>query len=90
MSSLQVLAAVAAVISAFHAAATLVANVEERKSFSNDEIVTNERTRLRISLQTAEAQLGLRFSTEEARFGEIVRVGDGAPWPILRSPQVSG
>jgi hypothetical protein len=48
--------------------------------------MTSEEKNLRISLETAELQLGFRFSTEEARFGDIVRVGDGLSCLIFRSP----
>ena len=82
----QVSAAVATVISAFHGAAAFVSNAKRRRSHIHPDSVTNEEKDLQISLETAELQLGFRFSTEEARFGDIVRVGDGLSRLVLRSP----
>ena len=82
----QVFAAVATVISAFHGAAALISNAKKRRSHNGPERMTSEEKDLRISLETAELQLGFRFSTEEARFGDIVRVGDGLSCLIFRSP----
>ncbi|KAJ4305417.1 hypothetical protein N0V90_000948 [Kalmusia sp. IMI 367209] len=74
-----VFAAVAAVISAFHGGVELVTHVKKKAASQSSDLGTeeDERRQLQVSLETAELQLGFRFSTEEARFGDIVRVGDG-------------
>ncbi|KAF2445154.1 hypothetical protein P171DRAFT_473032 [Karstenula rhodostoma CBS 690.94] len=73
-AELQVFATV--VVSAFHAAAALVANLGEEPSEHYNTLERDERTRLKISLETAEIQLYFRLSAEVVRFEDIVRVGD--------------
>ena len=80
----QVLAAVAAVISALHGAAGLVAKVRKKQSRLRNEREHDEERQLQIYLETAERQLGFRFSADEAKFGHTVRVGDG-PFPLCFS-----
>jgi hypothetical protein len=78
----QVFAAVAAVVSAFHGGADLVANIKKkshRRSSLTDDDDESERKKLRVSLETGESQVGFRYAADMNKFGDMVRIGDGTP-----------
>lgn len=73
-------AAVAAVVSAFHGGADLVANIKKknrRRSSNADNDDEAERKKLQVSLETGESQIGFRYAADMNKFGDLVRVGDG-------------
>lgn len=73
-------AAVAAVVSAFHGGADLVANIKKknrRRSSNAENDDEAERKKLQVSLETGESQIGFRYAADMNRFGDLVRVGDG-------------
>jgi hypothetical protein len=77
---LQVFAAVAAVVSAFHGGADLVASIKKknrRRSNDADSDDEAERQKLQVSLETGESQIGFRYAADMNKFGDLVRVGDG-------------
>jgi hypothetical protein len=77
----QVFAAVAAVVSAFHGGADLVASIKKKnRRRSNDADSGDdgaERQKLQVSLETGESQIGFRYAADMNKFGDLVRVGDG-------------
>ncbi|KAF2687153.1 hypothetical protein K458DRAFT_415423 [Lentithecium fluviatile CBS 122367] len=79
MSGLEVFAAVAAVVSAFHGGADLVANIKKqarRRSSNSENEDEAERKKLQVSLETGESQIGFRYAADMNKFGDIIRVGD--------------
>ncbi|KAF2115672.1 hypothetical protein BDV96DRAFT_54241 [Lophiotrema nucula] len=75
LEPLAVVGAVAAVVSAFHGGAELVAHLKKkhRRRKSQQQF---EEQQLQDSLETGENTVGQRYSTDMKELGEIVRVGD--------------
>ncbi|KAF2644765.1 hypothetical protein P280DRAFT_179519 [Massarina eburnea CBS 473.64] len=74
MSRLEVFAAVAAVVSAFHTGAELAAQIERKRwrrdsKSENDE--EDERRKLQVSLETAESLIGFRYAADIDKVGDI-------------------
>ncbi|RAR05291.1 hypothetical protein DDE82_004038 [Stemphylium lycopersici] len=79
MSGFEVVAAVAAVVSAFHAGAELHKRVKERRSRRARDSAQQkwENDQLQASLVAGEQQIDLRYQQDQKELGEIVRIGDG-------------
>lgn len=85
---MQVIGAVAAVVSAFHGGSELVAHIKKkhrRRSSKSQTQQEFEEKQLQDSLATGESQLVQRFASDVQELGDSVRVGDGAS----PSPQTS-
>ncbi|KAH7139366.1 hypothetical protein B0J11DRAFT_575280 [Dendryphion nanum] len=79
MSGLEVVSAVAAVISAFHGGAELIAHIKKkhrRRSSKSQTRQEFEEKQLQDSLETGEAQVVQRYATDMKELGEVIRVGD--------------
>ena len=76
---MQVVAAVAAVVSAFHAGAELHKRVKERRSRRARDSAHQkwENDQLQASLVAGEQQINLRYQQDQKELGETVRIGDG-------------
>ena len=76
----QVVAAVAAVISAFHGGSELLKVVKEkRRSRKARDLAQQqwEEEQLQTSLITGKQQIDLRYKQDQRELGDYVRVGDG-------------
>lgn len=72
--------AVAAVVSAFHGGAELVAHIKKkqrRRSSKGRSQQEFEEKQLQDSLETGENQVGLRYTQDLNELGELIRIGDG-------------
>jgi hypothetical protein len=75
-----VVGAVAAVVSAFHGGAELVAHIKKkqrRRSSKGRSQQEFEEKQLQDSLETGETQVGLRYTQDLKELGELIRIGDG-------------
>ncbi|KAF2204990.1 hypothetical protein GQ43DRAFT_437421 [Delitschia confertaspora ATCC 74209] len=75
MSGLEVVGAVAAVVSAFHGGAELVAHIKNKHRKRKSEQAYQEK-QLQESLETGETQVGQRFAADCKELGDIVKMGD--------------
>jgi hypothetical protein len=88
MSGIEVVAAVSAIISAFHGGSELLKHVKAKRRRvrqarqSQQEL---EEKQLEDSLESGEQQIGFRWAQDEREFGDLIRVGDGKLHPV-RSP----
>lgn len=79
MSGLEVVAAVAAVVSAFHGGAELLSLVKKKRRARKirDHVQQEfEENQLEFSLVTGEQQIGLRYAQDQRELGAYMRVGD--------------
>ncbi|KAF2473084.1 uncharacterized protein BDR25DRAFT_302100 [Lindgomyces ingoldianus] len=76
MSGLEVVGAVAAVVSAFHGGAELVAHIKKKRRRRSKSQQEFEEKQLQDSLQTGETTVGQRYVADIKELGEIVRIGD--------------
>lgn len=78
MSGLEVIGAVAAVVSAFHGGAELVGRIKEKRRRRSKKQTQQdfEEQQLQDSLTTGESKVANRFASDVQELGEIVRVGD--------------
>ncbi|EMD58310.1 hypothetical protein GGP41_009707 [Bipolaris sorokiniana] len=79
MSGLEVVAAVAAVVSAFHAGSELLKHVRKKRSARkarNSAQQEWEEERLQASLVAGEQQIGLHYDQDQRELGDLVRIGD--------------
>lgn len=85
LTETQVVAAVAAVVSAFHGGAELLKLVKKKRQArkGRDQAQQEfEEEQLQQSLVTGEQQINLRYAQDTRELGEFMRVGDGKPqWP---------
>ncbi|ORX99540.1 hypothetical protein BCR34DRAFT_592856 [Clohesyomyces aquaticus] len=77
MSGLEVVGAVAAVVSAFHGGSELVAHIKKKRRRRSKEKEEFEEKQLQESLHDGETTVGQRFDQDVRELGEIVRIGDG-------------
>ncbi|OCK86368.1 hypothetical protein K432DRAFT_376868 [Lepidopterella palustris CBS 459.81] len=75
MSGLEVIGAVAAVVSAFHGGAELVAHIKKKHRKRKSEQAYKEK-QLQESLQTGEVQVEQRYASDCRELGEWVKRGD--------------
>ncbi|KAH9877659.1 hypothetical protein IAQ61_003027 [Plenodomus lingam] len=79
MSGVEVVAAVAAVISAFHGGAELLSLVKKKRrarKVRDQERQEFEESQLENSLVTAEQKIGLRYAQDQRELGDHMRIGD--------------
>jgi hypothetical protein len=78
----QVIGAVAAVVSAFHGGAELVAHIKKKRRKRRGEQAYKE-NQLQDSLESGEAQVETRYAADCRELGEWVKRGDGELYPHL-------
>jgi hypothetical protein len=77
---LQVVAAVAAVVSAFHGGSELLKVVKEKRRFRKARDLAQqqwEEEQLQTSLIAGKQQIELRYNQDQRELGDYVRIGDG-------------
>jgi hypothetical protein len=88
MSGIEVVAAVSAVVSAFHAGSELLKHVKSKRRKARQAQQEFEEKQLQDSLVSGEQQIGSRYAQDMRQFGDAIRVGDGksheARSPCLR------
>jgi hypothetical protein len=86
MSGIEVVAAIAAIISAFHGGAELLKHVKGKRRKSRQAQQEFEEKQLQDSLLSGEQQIGFRYAQDMREFGDLIRIGDGklhpaqSPW----------
>ncbi|KAH7070191.1 hypothetical protein FB567DRAFT_215967 [Paraphoma chrysanthemicola] len=76
MSGLEVVAAVSAVVSAFHGGSELVKHIKAKRRKSRQTQQEFEEKQLQDSLVSGEQQIGFRYAQDMRQFGDLMRVGD--------------
>jgi hypothetical protein len=74
---MQVVGAVAAVVSAFHGGAELVAHIKKKRRRRSKAQQEFEEKQLQDSLQSGQTAVEQRYVADIREMGEIVRIGDG-------------
>jgi hypothetical protein len=82
MSGLEVVAAVSAIVSAFHGGSELLKHIKEKRRKSRRVQQELEERQLQDSLVSGEQQIGFRYAQDIREFGDLMRVGDGKFDPI--------
>jgi hypothetical protein len=92
MSGIEVVAAVSAIISAFHGGSELLKHIKAKRrrvrqaQQSQQEL---EEKQLEDSLESGEQQIGFRWAQDQREFGDLIRIGDGklrlVQSPLLRA-----
>jgi hypothetical protein len=77
MSGLEVVAAVSAIVSAFHGGSELLKHIKEKRRKSRRVQQELEERQLQDSLVSGEQQIGFRYAQDIREFGDLMRVGDG-------------
>jgi hypothetical protein len=77
MSGLEVVAAVAAVISAFHGGSELLKAIKAKRRKSREGQQEFEVKQLQDSFVSGEQQISLRYEQDRREFGDLMRIGDG-------------
>jgi hypothetical protein len=85
MSGIEVVAAVSAVVSAFHAGSELLKHIKAKRRKSRQAQQEFEEKQLQESLVSGEQQIVVRYAQDMRQFGDLVRVGDGQSLHV-RSP----
>jgi hypothetical protein len=75
MSGIEVVAAVSAIISAFHGGSELLKHIKEKRRKSRKQEL--EEKQLQDSLVSGEQQIGFRYAQDMREFGDLMRIGDG-------------
>ncbi|USP73652.1 hypothetical protein yc1106_00926 [Curvularia clavata] len=79
MSGLEVVAAIAAVISAFHGGSELLKHVRKKRSARKTRSSAQqewEEAQLQASLVAGEQQIGQHYDRDQRELGDLVRIGD--------------
>jgi hypothetical protein len=77
----QVVAAVSAIISAFHGGSDLLKHIKQKRRKARAQAQQDfEEKQLQNSLDSGELQIGLRYTQDIRELGDYVRVGDGEYW----------
>ncbi|KAF1933024.1 uncharacterized protein M421DRAFT_1593 [Didymella exigua CBS 183.55] len=77
MSRVEVVAAVSAVVSAFHAGSELLKHIKAKRRKSRAQAQQDfEEKQLQDSLASGEQQVGYRYTQDVREMGDVVRVGD--------------
>jgi hypothetical protein len=82
MSGLEVVAAVSAIVSAFHGGSELLKHIKEKRRKSRRVQQELEERQLQDSLVSGEQQIGFRYAQDIREFGDLMRVGDGEFDPV--------
>jgi hypothetical protein len=77
MSGLEVVAAVAAIVSAFHGGSELLKHIKAKRRKSRLGQQEFEERQLQDSFVSGEQQISLRYAQDRREFGDIMRIGDG-------------
>jgi ribosomal protein L9 len=86
MSGIEVIAAVAAIVSAFHGGSELLKHIKTRRRKSRQAQQQElEEKQLQESLVLGEQQIDARYAQDMRDFGDLMRVGDGE-FSVVRSP----
>jgi hypothetical protein len=85
MSGIEIVAAVSAIISAFHGGSELLKHIKAKRRKSRQAQQELEEKQLEESLVSGEQQIGFRYAQDMREFGDLMRVGDGLSY-IVRSP----
>lgn len=89
MSGIEVVAAVSAIISAFHGGSELLKLIKEKRRKSRQAQQQQlEEKQLQDSLVSGEQQINSRYGQDIKEFGDLMRVGD-REFHHVRSPWVS-
>lgn len=75
-SHLEIVAAVSAVVSAFHGGAELVKQIRKRSKKRKGEQFVKEKL-LQEALESGEVQISQRYTTHHDELGPPFRIGDG-------------
>ncbi|KAH7401014.1 hypothetical protein DE146DRAFT_755450 [Phaeosphaeria sp. MPI-PUGE-AT-0046c] len=76
MSGIEVVAAVSAIISAFHGGSELLKHIKAKRRKSRQAQQEFEEKQLQESLMSGEQQIGFRYAQDMKEFGDLMRVGD--------------
>lgn len=76
MSGLEVVAAVAAVVSAFHGGAELLKHIKTKRRQARQARQEFEEDQLQSSLETGEKQITQHYDQDMRQYGDLMRVGD--------------
>jgi hypothetical protein len=85
MSGLEVVAAVSAIVSAFHGGSELLKHIKEKRRKSRRAQQEFEEKQLQDSLISGEQQISFRYAQDMREFGDLIGVGDGKAH-LVRSP----
>jgi hypothetical protein len=85
MSGIEVVAAVSAIISAFHGGSELLKHIKAKRRKSRQAQQEFEEKQLQDSLVSGEQQIGFRYAQDMREFGDLMRIGDGK-FEVVRSP----
>lgn len=77
MSGLEVVAAVSAVVSAFHGGSELLKHIRARRRRNRQARQDFEEQQLEDSLESGEQQISRRYDADMKQFGDLMRIGDG-------------
>lgn len=77
MSGIEVVAAVSAVISAFHGGSELIKHIKAKRRRARQAQQEFEEKQLQDSLVSGEQQISTRYEQDIRQFGDLMRVGDG-------------
>jgi hypothetical protein len=77
MSGIEVVAAISAIISAFHGGTELLKHVKAKRRKSRQARQEFEEKQLQDSLLSGEQQIGFRYAQDMREFGDLIRIGDG-------------
>lgn len=84
--NLQVVAAVSAVISAFHDGSEQLKHLREKRRNARTQTQQEfEERQLEDSLETSERQIGFRYAQDMKELGDHIRIGDGMLSPKCSS-----
>jgi len=79
MSGLEVVAAVSAVVSAFHGGSELLKHIKAKRRKTRQARQEFEEKQLQDSLVSGEQQISHRYDQDMRQFGDLMRIGDGKP-----------
>lgn len=85
MSGIEVVAAVSAIISAFHGGSELLKHIKAKRRKSRQAQQDFEEKQLQESLVSGEQQIGYRYAQDMREFGDLIRIGDGLSSPCPKS-----
>jgi hypothetical protein len=85
VSGIEVIAAVAAIVSAFHGGSELLKHIKARRRKSRQAQRQVLEEKLQESLVLGEQQIDSRYAQDMRDFGDLMRVGDGE-FSVVRSP----
>jgi hypothetical protein len=85
MSGIEVVAAVSAIISAFHGGSELLKHIKAKRRKTRQGQQEFEEKQLQDSLVSGEQRIGFRYAQDLKEYGDLMRIGDGT-FGVVRSP----